>query len=729
MRNSETDLPDDKAVGVPTKRAEVKVWWAILFAVPVAFLIMAFGETIRVPTVAFASQPNLWPAVFWHSLVGCLGALSVPILLQLGLSMIDLVPERIRRYWIRVYLVLAVSIGASVHAYVILVHYQPFRYYVPFILMYLLFAAALFIGYWSLVRGSRGRHGKYRWKAIVPTIVSIAGFALAYNLNYTEFKGQYPTLHLSCLLISYLLLHIGMAHILLHTLKRTAKLRRLILTGIVVVATGLPVAAIAMGSKNLDTARPIFASFTVTGRSTIIDQSYNFSGEDSMAIPIPDDPEALDHFNKHLSPLDLPDEFQLDDFNVVLITVEALRFDQTSFGNKELETTPNMAAFVRRGANLFERAYSPSSGTLHAMASLMSMTYPSHVSMTTWAKAWYGELDKEVVTAAELFEKIGYDTFWVSHNHKCSFTHDILGLDQGFKNTSFVQEWGEDDDQFTDRKLANLAIQAFKDREKYQGKFFSWIFLASPHSPYLARYPDWPAETEIERYRQEVHFADSQVGRILDELERGGLLEKSIVIILGDHGEEFGDHGGNYHKSTVYTEVVNVPLIVWIPGLKGKTIKQPVSSMYTFLWLFLQSSKPGREFAEMRVRKHIGPMLRATDDAVIVELVGHDRMMSSLIYEDYKINYDFISQRHEVFHLASDPGEKKNLLFFSPDIAPKYVEKIKKYRQVRAAHRKIKLDIDREAPLIDEEYLYTPAREIPPPEAISPDHTPAPNAK
>ena len=74
------------------------------------------------------------------------------------------------------------------------------------------------------------------------------------------------------------------------------------------------------------------------------------------------------------------------------------------------------------------------------MASLMSMTYPSHVSLTTWAKAWYGELNKDAVTAAELFEEIGYDTFWVSHNHKCCFTHDILGLDQGFKNTSFVQE-------------------------------------------------------------------------------------------------------------------------------------------------------------------------------------------------------------------------------------------------------------------------------------------------
>ena len=716
MSNSETDRTNDKASRTPTTSGEAKIWWASLFAIPAAFLVLAFSETIRVPTVAFSSQPNLWPAVFWHSLVGCLGALSVPILLQLGFSMIGLVPERIRRHGIHFYLTAAVSIGASVHSYVILVHYRPFRYYVPFILMYLFLAAALFIGYWSLVIGSRGQQEKSNWKAIVPTIVSIVGFGLAYHLNYTTFKGQYPTLHLSCLLISYLLLHIGIAHILLYTLGKVGKLRRLVFSGIAVVAIGFPVTAIAMSSNDLDTARPIFASFTVTGRSTIIDQSYSFSGEDSMAIPIPDDPEALDRFKKHSNHLELPAEFKLDDFNVVLITVEALRFDQTSLGNKKLKTTPNLEAFVSRGATSFERAYSPSSGTLHAMASLMSMTYPSHVSLTTWAKAWYGELNKDAVTAAELFEEIGYDTFWVSHNHKCCFTHDILGLDQGFKNTSFVQEWDVEDDLYTDRKLADLAIRALKDREKYNGKFFSWIFLASPHSPYLSRYPDWPAETEIERYRQEVHYADSQVGRILDELDRGGLLEKSIVIILGDHGEEFGDHGGNYHKSTVYGEVVNVPLVIWVPGLKGKTIKQPVSSMYTFLWLFLQSSKPGREFAEGRIRDHVGPMLRATDNAVIVELVGHDRMMSSLVYEDYKINYDFISQRHEVFHLASDPGEKKNLLFFTPDIAPKYAEKIKKYRQVRAAHRKLNLDVNREAPLVDEEFRYTPPGEIPPPE-------------
>ena len=702
--------------GTPTKKEKVRIWWASLFAIPVAFIILALGETIRVPTVAFASQPNLWPAVFWHSLAGCLGALSVPILLQLGFSMKDLVPERIRGHRTHIYLTAAVSIGASVHSYVVLVHYRPFRYYVPFILMYVLLAAALFIGYWSLVRGSRRRQGKARWKAVVPTIVSIVGFALAYHLNYNTFRGQYPTLHLSCLLISYLLLHIGIAHILLYTLRNADKTRRLILSGIVIVTIGFPVAAVAIGSDNLDTARPIFASFTVTGQSRIIDQSYSFSGEDSMAIPIPDDPEALDRFKKHSSPLDLPAEFKLDDFNVVLITVEALRFDQTSLGNKELKTTPNLEAIVSRGATLFTRAYSPSSGTLHAMASLMSMTYPSCIPMTSWAKAWYGELDQDTVTAAELFEKIGYDTFWVSHNHKGSFTNDILGFDQGFKNTSFVEEWEEDDDLFTDRTLADLAIRAFKDREKYQGKFFSWIFLASPHSPYMSRYPDWPAETLIERYRQEIHFADGQVGRILDELKRGGLLDKSIVIIVGDHGEEFGDHGGNYHKSTVYTEVTHVPLIVWVPGLKGKTIEQPVSSMYTFLWLFLHSSEPGREFAEGRIRDHIGPMLRATDNAVVVELVGHDRMMSSLIYEDYKLNYDFITQRHEVFNLASDPGEKKNLLFFRPDIGPEFAERMKKYREVRAAHRKIKLDVNRDAPLIDEELRYAPPKEIPPPE-------------
>ncbi len=92
------------------------------------------------------------------------------------------------------------------------------------------------------------------------------------------------------------------------------------------------------------------------------------------------------------------------------------------------------------------------------------------------------------------------------------------------------------------------------------------------------------------------------------------------------------------------------------------------------------------------------------------------RMMSSLIYEDYKLNYDFITQRHEVFHLASDPCEKKNLLFFRPDIGPKFAEKMKKYREVRAAHRKIKLDVNRDAVLIDEELRYAPPKEIPPPE-------------
>src|SRR6185503_15668636 len=79
--------------------------------------------------------------------------------------------------------------------------------------------------------------------------------------------------------------------------------------------------------------------------------------------------------------------------------------------------------------------------------------------------------------------------------------------------------------------------------------------------PYVARDGVSPDAPPLARYDSEVAYTDREIGRLLDGL--GKLARPTLVVITADHGEEFGEHGGAYHGSSVYEEQVRVPLVFW----------------------------------------------------------------------------------------------------------------------------------------------------------------------
>ncbi len=98
--------------------------------------------------------------------------------------------------------------------------------------------------------------------------------------------------------------------------------------------------------------------------------------------------------------------------------------------------------------------------------------------------------------------------------------------------------------------------------------FFAWVHLYDPHTPYE---PPEPYRTRFaggpsRRYDGEIAFADSQVGRLLDWLRSSGKDERTIVVVIGDHGEGLGSHREEEHGFFIYDYAVRVPLIVRLPG-------------------------------------------------------------------------------------------------------------------------------------------------------------------
>ncbi len=109
-------------------------------------------------------------------------------------------------------------------------------------------------------------------------------------------------------------------------------------------------------------------------------------------------------------------------------------------------------------------------------------------------------------------------------------------------------------------------------------RFFPWVHLYEPHAPYVPPIPFRQRDAH-DPYAGEVAAADAQVERLMTWLKTAGLEEKTVVAVLGDHGEALGEHGEATHGLLLYEPTLHVPCIVAVQGLlpTGKVLAEPVS--------------------------------------------------------------------------------------------------------------------------------------------------------
>jgi len=105
--------------------------------------------------------------------------------------------------------------------------------------------------------------------------------------------------------------------------------------------------------------------------------------------------------------------------------------------------------------------------------------------------------------------------------------------------------------------------------------FFLWVHLYDPHAPYAA--PPEYRQRAATPYDAEVAYADAQLSRLLEQLRLSGELDRTIVIVAGDHGEGLGDHGERTHGMLAYDSTLRVPLVVAAPGVAAAVRDEAVS--------------------------------------------------------------------------------------------------------------------------------------------------------
>lgn len=395
------------------------------------------------------------------------------------------------------------------------------------------------------------------------------------------------------------------------------------------------------------------------------------SGQDSewaVAPPLPDYP--------------IP---EAQGFNVVLLTVDALRADHLGSYGYERKTSPNLDALAARSVR-FEKAFSPASKTFGSLPALMSGLYPSNVprlkakKQTDRARTQrklFG-IDRDAPFISELFQAKGYQTATFLSAPALL----LLGLDRGF------------DDAQSGRLQIETSISTFAEHDK---PFFHWIHLNAPHAPYEA-HPEFPfGGRDIDRYDSEIAHDDARIGTLLEALEREGIADKTIVIVSADHGEEFRDHGGQFHTFRLYRELIHVPLIVHIPGVAPNVISDPVEvigavPMLCELLRLSDGDDPIAACDRFDSRSLLAPMAgrgaadQNDDWGAFSELVKKDgtHMVQSLYTRQWHIIRDYASDRVELYDVQKDPSERKNLARKHPTETKALLERLTQRPLVRA---------------------------------------------
>jgi len=324
--------------------------------------------------------------------------------------------------------------------------------------------------------------------------------------------------------------------------------------------------------------------------------------------------------------------------------------------------------------------------TMNSIAAILSMTYPSFARMRLNKNTAFGRLENSEKTVAEYFSQAGYSTFRVSHNFARVFERLVYGFNQGFKTNRLVCT--SDKALDCDAEILSLATAAVDEAASAQKKFFGWVFFSSPHFPYLPHYKDMPAKTEMEKFRQEIRFSDEHIGKLIDHLKEKDLWKNTIVIVMGDHGEELEEHGKKYHNS-IYSECTHVAMTVYIPGVEGRLMSQPTSTLYVFPWLF-QTGKPMfAQAAIRRMKSDFGPVLKGTEGAVISEILGKERTEIGLTRGDYRFYFDMASNFYELYNLKKDPREMDDIYDESTPLSIRYRTYMDHYLKVRADRLKV----------------------------------------
>ena len=389
--------------------------------------------------------------------------------------------------------------------------------------------------------------------------------------------------------------------------------------------------------------------------------------------------------------------------NVVLFMIDTLRADHLGcYGYHAIET-PHIDALARDGTR-YANAFSQASWTRPSVATILTGLYPSSHGAIHKADILPNRID----TLAEVLQRGGYHTVGFANNANVS---QAFNFQQGFDEYHYL---APDFFFHADEPAAQLALYSVLRlvRERFLARyvnvhnyyqpaetvtaevrhwldgrgrdprpFFLFVHYMDAHDPYMehpfngvgyARVANPnPPPAMVEKLRQtydgSITYLDTHLGALLDDLRARGQYDHTLVVLTADHGEEFQEHGGWWHGTTLYDEQVHVPLLVKPPGAAGsaRVVEEMATSLDIAPTVLAAASlkapeamqghalpldggaAPGRQsvFAEEDLEGNVLQAVRTPQWKLITANPGNPRGLAP----------------EELYELARDPGEHRDV--------------------------------------------------------------------
>jgi choline-sulfatase len=391
-------------------------------------------------------------------------------------------------------------------------------------------------------------------------------------------------------------------------------------------------------------------------------------GED-LPLPIPQPAPAI------LPAARVAHEKLPQNLSFLFITVDALRPD-LGYAGYPRDVSPQIDRLAAQSID-YERAYSISTYTGFSLPPMMASRYPSEMQRTNKHEVRYFSQN---MLLAERLKQAGFRTVGAASHFFFAPEH---GWIQGFER--FVRTSGEGNappgshiERFhTSRGLADATISLLKDPKVTQDRFFLWVHFLDPHNQYL-KHPGFSKFGNAPRdlYDGEIAFTDFHIGRVLDALDASALGDRTVVVLTGDHGEAFGEHGAFFHGREIWDEIVRVPLLIRVPGSAARRISRRVSAIDlapTILDLAGVPADPGARGQSLAPELFGGDL---PDRPILVDQprnVYYDSKRA-FIEGHFKLHLLLDSNTYRLFDLDHDPGETR-------DIAPEEPATLRRIRR------------------------------------------------
>lgn len=375
--------------------------------------------------------------------------------------------------------------------------------------------------------------------------------------------------------------------------------------------------------------------------------------------------------------------------NVLLILTDTTRADHLSCYGYERNTTPHIDSLVAAGT-IAEWCQAQSSWTLPTMTTILSGVNTVTHGAGRSSSGFHG-ISPDVPWLPLAFHRAGYRT---AAFFNVMFMNEDFGFHKGFQHFdcqgvasgNSLRKAGPTVDDFL----------GWLDNGSSDEPFFAAVHFYDPHIPYKAPEPfrymysnpdysgeygvDWgdmtemiainsgdviPTEADIQNlidlYDAEITYMDSEIGRMLEELRIRGLAENTLIVLVGDHGEEFMEHDGIEHGRTLYQEMTHVPLILAGPGFNGgNRISESVGQLDIAGTI---ANQTGIEFTSIEPAINLSEAINSEREIPASGVLWRpEGDIVSIVANQNKIIWSVEDDSIESFSLLEDPFEQNIIL-------------------------------------------------------------------